>query len=97
MTSYVAGPNGAKTPETVDWSQSRYLDYAFLAVHVTPAPTGGKATMSVRTITDRGAEIDRVDLVRTVGATPGTTPSATPSAWRTHLPTGLSVPGQLLA
>ena len=49
--------------------------------------------MSVRAITDRGAEIDRVDLVRTVGGGPGANPSVTPSAWRTHLPTGLSVPG----
>jgi hypothetical protein len=54
VASYVAGPDGAKTPETVDWSQARYLDYAFLAVHVTPAPAGGTAAMSVRAITDRG-------------------------------------------
>ena len=67
VTSFVAGPDGAKNPETVDWSQARYLDYAFLAVHVTPAAAGGTATMSVRAITDRGTEIDRVDLVRTVG------------------------------
>ena len=38
VTSYVAGPDGAKSPETVDWSRTRYLDYAFLSVHVTPAP-----------------------------------------------------------
>ena len=95
VKSFVAGPNGAKNPETVDWSQARYLDYAFLAVHVTPAAPGGKATMSVRAITDRGAEIDRVDLVRTSGGGPGVAPTNTPSAWRTHLPTGLSVPGSV--
>jgi hypothetical protein len=92
---FVAGPQGAKSPETVDWSQARYLDYAFLAVHVTPAPAGGTATMSVRAITDRGTEIDRVDLVRTVRGGPAAAPTTTPSAWRTHLPTGLSVPGHL--
>ena len=95
MAGYVAGPDGAKAPETVDWSQARYLDYAFLAVHVTPAAAGGTASMSVRAITDRGTEIDRVDIVRTVGgARPA--PGATPSSWRTHLPTGLSVPGRLV-
>ena len=94
VASYVAGPDGAKAPETVDWSQTRYLDYAFLAVHVTPAATGGTASMSVRAITDRGTEIDRVDIVRTVGgARPA--PTATPSSWHTHLPTGLSVPGRI--
>jgi hypothetical protein len=97
VTSYVAGPNGAKTPETVDWSQARYLDYAFLAVHVTPAPPpGGDARMTVRAVTDRGTEIDRVDIVRSSGgARPVTASTATPSSWRVHGPTGLSVPGQL--
>jgi hypothetical protein len=53
--------------------------------------------MGVRAITDRGTEIDRVDILRTVGgAQPATAPTATPSSWRTHLPTGLSVPGRLV-
>ena len=43
VRSFVAGRDGAKTPETVDWSQARYLDYAFLAVHVTPAAAGRHA------------------------------------------------------
>ena len=50
--------------------------------------------MSVRAITDRGAEIDRVDLLRTAGQ--GRSPSvatATPSSWRVDRRTGLSVPG----
>jgi len=51
--------------------------------------------MSVRAITDRGTEIDRVDLVRKVGGRPAAAPTITPSAWRTHLTTGLSVPGHL--
>ena len=81
VTSYVAGPDGAKSPETVTWSRTRYLDYAFLSVHVTPAAPGGTATMSVRAVTDGGREIDRVDLVR--GPRPVT------PAWR------LSVPGHV--
>jgi hypothetical protein len=81
VTSYLAGPDGAKSPETVTWSRTRYLDYAFLSVHVTPAAPGGTATMSVRAVTDGGREIDRVDLVR--GPRPVT------PAWR------LSVPGHV--
>ena len=42
VAGYVAGPDGAKAPETVDWSQARYLDYAFLAVHVTRRPPAGR-------------------------------------------------------
>jgi len=91
VTSYVAGPDKSKTPETVDWSQTRYLDYAFLTVHVTPAAPGGRATMSVRAVSDLGTEIDRVDLVRQV---PAGAPAPAPAAWRTHR-SGLSVPGAL--
>ena len=87
VTSYVAGSHGAKTPETVTWSRTRYLGYAFLSVHVTPAPPGGTATMSVRAVSDTGQEIDRVDLVRAPRA-------ATPTAWRLH-GSGLSVPGHV--
>lgn len=64
--SYIAGPSGVRTPETVDWSQARYLDYAFLTIRVQPAYPGGIATMSVRAITDLGREIDRVELARFV-------------------------------
>ena len=91
--SFVVGPHETKTPETVDWSQARYLDHAFLAVHVTPAAPGGTATMSVRAVTETGAEIDRVDLVRRVGKIGPVPPAATASSWRTHHPTGLAVPG----
>ena len=51
--------------------------------------------MSVRAITDRGTEIDRVDIVRTAGGA-RSAPNVTPSSWRAHLPTGLSVPGRLV-
>ncbi|MGH3827433.1 MAG: metallophosphoesterase [Pseudonocardiaceae bacterium] len=64
VSSFIAGPSETKTPETVDWSQARYLGYAFLTVHVRPAQPGGTATMSVRAITDLGMEIDRVELAR---------------------------------
>ena len=89
VKSYVAGPHGTKNPETVDWSRTRYLDYAFLTVHVTPAPPGGRATMSVRAVTDGGVEIDRVDLVRT---TPSARALVRPSSWTHRWP---SVPGDV--
>lgn len=66
--SFVAGPAGTKTPETVDWSQCRYLDYAYLSIEVRPAGPGGTASMQVKAITDLGTEIDRVELIRTVPA-----------------------------
>jgi hypothetical protein len=51
-------------PETVDWSQARYLGYAALVVDVRPAPPGMDSTMTVRTISDRGELIDTVTLTR---------------------------------
>jgi hypothetical protein len=66
VRSYVAGPGGMKTPETVDWSQSRYLDYAYLSIDVRPARPGGTASLQVRAISDLGTEIDRVELRRSV-------------------------------
>jgi Calcineurin-like phosphoesterase len=93
VTSFVAGLDAARTPEAVDWSQARYRGYAFLTVHVTPAAPGATTTMSVRAVTDRGSEIDRVDITRTAGSTTRPTPAESPSAWQTHRPTGLSVPG----
>src|SRR3546814_3401986 len=46
-------------PESVDWSQARYDNYAVLAVDVVPAPPGRRTTMTLRAITDLGVEIDR--------------------------------------
>ncbi len=62
--SYIADPDGTKTPETVDWSQARYLDYAYLSIAVRPAPPGGIASMQVVARSDLGREIDRVELLR---------------------------------
>jgi hypothetical protein len=64
--SYLAGPEGTRIPETVDWSQIRYLDYAYLSVAVHPARPGGTAAMHVTARSDLGSEIDRVDLLRAV-------------------------------
>lgn len=69
--SFLAGPEGTKTPETVDWSQSRYLDYAYLSIEVHPARPGGTASLQVRAVSDLGTEIDRVELRRSVPTSPG--------------------------
>ena len=66
VVSYQAAPGEVKVPETVDWSQARYLDYAFLTIDVVPpAASGGQTTMTVRATTDQGAEVDKVVLTRT--------------------------------
>jgi hypothetical protein len=64
VLSFVNVADGSTTPETVDWSQARYLDYAFLQVDVVPGATGGESRMTVRAITDGGQEIDAVTLAR---------------------------------
>lgn len=68
-------PAGTKVPETVDWSQVRYDDYAFIAVDVVPARHGQRTTFTVRTLADAlpgtnepCTEIDRVTFERTAGA-----------------------------
>jgi hypothetical protein len=67
-------PAGTKVPETVDWSQVRYDDYAFIAVDVVPARPGHRTTFTVRTLADAlpgsgkpYAEIDRITFARTAG------------------------------
>ncbi|MEJ2860983.1 metallophosphoesterase [Actinomycetospora flava] len=65
VASYVALGEDAKQPEQVEWSQARYLDYAYVTVDVAPAPTPGATTsLTVRATTDTGQEIDRVVLER---------------------------------
>jgi hypothetical protein len=70
VASYVTTSDGARSAETVDWSQTRYLGYAFLQVDVRPGPPGGESRMTVRAITDTGLEIDTVTLVRPVRPQP---------------------------
>jgi hypothetical protein len=63
------GPSAAqldftRTYETVDWSQARYSDYAFIALDVVPAAPDGTATMTLRAINEQGVEFDRVVFSR---------------------------------
>jgi hypothetical protein len=89
VTSFVATADG-KTPETVDWSQARYLDYAVLSVDVAPGAPGATSTMTVRAISDTGQEIDSVTLVRAANTTATAKPTAL-APW-TRTPTGLNIP-----
>jgi len=53
--------------ESVDWSQVRYDNYAFLAVDALPAAPGATTTLTLRAVTDLGQEIDRLTLSRRAG------------------------------
>jgi hypothetical protein len=53
--------------ETIDWSQARYRDYAFIALDVVPAAPDGTTTMTVRAINEQGVEFDRVVFSRKAG------------------------------
>ena len=66
-TQYVATIDGQLDPQTVTWSRSRYAGYGFLAVDVQPGRKGQATTMTVRSVSEQGAELDRVTLRRTAG------------------------------
>jgi hypothetical protein len=53
--------------ETINWSQARYRDYAFIALDVVPATPDGTTTMTLRAINEQGVEFDRVIFSRRAG------------------------------
>jgi hypothetical protein len=53
--------------ETIDWSQARYRDYAFIALDLVPATPDGTTTMTLRAINEQGVEFDRVIFSRKAG------------------------------
>jgi hypothetical protein len=66
---------GTTGTEDVDWSQTRYLDYALARVDVVPAKLGTTTTMTVTVVADGdrmsnlgGVPIDSVVFTRTAGA-----------------------------
>jgi hypothetical protein len=66
---------GTTGTEDVDWSQTRYLDYALARVDVVPAKLGRTTTMTVTVVADGdrmsnlgGVPIDSVVFTRTAGA-----------------------------
>ena len=78
---YTAPGTGAAAPfgatvgaESINWSQTRYLDYALAKINVVPAAAGQQTTMQVTIVADGdrvsskgGVEIDSVTLKRTAG------------------------------
>jgi hypothetical protein len=64
---YVSQRNFTDDYETIDWSQARYRDYAFIALDVVPTLPGGTTTMTLRAINQRGVEFDRVVFSRKAG------------------------------
>ncbi len=73
VASFVNIAGGTKTPETVTWSRVRYTGYSFLAVDVQPAAEGRTTTLTLRAVTEAGAEIDRVVIARRAGGSGRTT------------------------
>ena len=63
---YVSQRDFTDIYETVDWSQARYRDYAFIALDVVPGRPGGHTTMTLRAINEMGVEFDRVIFRRSL-------------------------------
>jgi Calcineurin-like phosphoesterase len=63
---YVSQSDFTDAYESIDWSQARYRDYAFIALDVVPAHPGGTASMTLRAINEHGVEFDRVVFKREV-------------------------------
>ncbi|MCM3848921.1 metallophosphoesterase [Pseudonocardia sp. DR1-2] len=64
VTSFLAGPDDQKQAETVTWSRTRYLGYAYLRCSVVPGSGGTDSRLVVHAISDLGEEIDMVRLSR---------------------------------
>jgi len=63
---YVSQLDFTDVYETIDWSQARYRDYAFIALDVVPAAPDGTTTMTLRAINEQGVEFDRAVFRRKV-------------------------------
>jgi hypothetical protein len=67
IKSYVWADGRDQVPEKVTWSRVRYTGYSFVAVDAAPAGEGRTTTLTLRAITEDGAEIDRVVIARRAG------------------------------
>jgi hypothetical protein len=65
VTTYVNGPGGSTTDETVTWSRVRYTGYCLLVGQVTPPDFRGNTTLLLRGLDENGNEVDRFTLSRT--------------------------------
>ena len=64
--SYVWQADGTKAPESINWSRTRFDDYAFVAAESDPGRPGGYSTLTIRGLDEHGQEFDRVVLRRAV-------------------------------
>ncbi|WP_433290742.1 purple acid phosphatase family protein [Actinoplanes sp. CA-030573] len=64
IRSYVWAAGRERVAEKVSWSRVRYTGYSFVAVDSQPAADGRTSTLTVRAVTERGQEIDRVVIAR---------------------------------
>jgi 3',5'-cyclic AMP phosphodiesterase CpdA len=53
-------------PETVAWSRIRYTGYCLLVVDSKPAHRHGTSTLTIRGLSNTGAELDHITLARAV-------------------------------
>lgn len=64
VPSAVSNAAGHHVMERVGWSRVRYTGYSFLAVDVAPAAAGSTTTLTLRALTEFGAEIDHLTIAR---------------------------------
>jgi hypothetical protein len=64
VSAYVNEPGGVESPETVTWSRVRYTGYCLLVVESTPSSGHGHSELTVRGLSETGAELDRFVLRR---------------------------------
>ncbi|WP_046503991.1 purple acid phosphatase family protein, partial [Streptomyces odonnellii] len=61
VASYHWSEEGAKIPETVEWSRVRYTGFSFLAVEVT---AGSRPKLEVTALAESGARVDHFTVTR---------------------------------
>jgi hypothetical protein len=66
VSAYVNQPGGIEAPETVNWSRVRYTGYCLVVVESTPGSTHVNSTLTVRGLSETGAELDKVVLSRQI-------------------------------
>ena len=66
ISAYVNQPGGVEAPETVNWSRVRYTGYCLVVVESTPGTAHVNSTLTVRGLSESGAELDKLVLSRPI-------------------------------
>ncbi|WP_083828563.1 metallophosphoesterase [Candidatus Protofrankia datiscae] len=64
--SYVWQSDGTKLTESINWSRTRFDNYAIVVADSDPGQPGGYSTLTLRGVDEHGTEFDRVTLRRAV-------------------------------